>query len=409
MRRFRFAIAAAAAIALCLTALPANAAERSTARPPQGSIVDVAVAASGGGTPDNNPWDYDILVQALLATGLAPVLADTSKTYTVFAPNDEAFLRLVTDLTGTAPASEAAALTTITQTFTTAQISNILLYHVVAGKKLGPLQVLFSRSITMANGGNDLPARDHPARRDSDAARSAPGAHRDQHPGIQRRHPHDRPRPGAGSAVAVSPGAAAGATTTGQRRPGNYADDVTTSGRDDEGDLAARFRAGDESALREAYARWSPLVFRLAHQSLGNRDDADEATQSVFVSAWQARERFDPDRGELGGWIVGITRHRVADLVEANSRRARLLVALRAESVSDEPAPADPAQTAMIEEELARLGEVPRRVVELSYYDRLSHAQIAEELGIPIGTVKSHLRRSIARIRVDWEVEDDTR
>ncbi len=206
----------------------------------------------------------------------------------------------------------------------------------------------------------------------------------------------------------MNPGAAAGGITTAPRRPDNYADEVTT-GRDDEGDLAGRFRAGDESALREAYARWSPLVFRLARQSLGNRDDADEATQSVFVSAWQARERFDPDRGELGGWIVGITGHRVADLVEANSRRARLLVALREGSVTDEAVAADPAQTAMIEEELARLGEIPRRVVELSYYDRLSHAQIAEELGIPIGTVKSHLRRSIARIRVEWEVEDGTR
>ena len=75
----------------------------------------------------------------------------------MFAPNDEAFLRLVTDLTGKAPASEAAALTTIVSTFTTAQISKILLYHVVAGKKLGPLQVILSRSITMANGGKIYP------------------------------------------------------------------------------------------------------------------------------------------------------------------------------------------------------------------------------------------------------------
>ena len=71
----------------------------------------------------------------------------------MFAPNDRAFLRLVTDLTGKAPASEAAALATITTAFTLEQISNILLYHVVAGKKLGPVQVLLSRSLTMANGG----------------------------------------------------------------------------------------------------------------------------------------------------------------------------------------------------------------------------------------------------------------
>lgn len=149
-KTFRFSIAAAAAAALVLTATPAQA---HGGHAPRGTIVDVAVAASGGGTPDSNGSDYDILVQAVLATGLDAALADTSATYTVFAPNDRAFLRLVTDLTGTAPASEAEALTTITTAFTADEISNILLYHVVAGKKLSPLKVLLSKSLTMANGG----------------------------------------------------------------------------------------------------------------------------------------------------------------------------------------------------------------------------------------------------------------
>jgi uncharacterized surface protein with fasciclin (FAS1) repeats len=150
-KRIRLAVAAAAATALVLTAAPAQAHDH--AGPPSGTIVDVAVAASGGGTPDENSRDYDLLVQAVLATGLDGALADASQTYTVFAPDDRAFLRLVTDLTGTAPASEAEALTTITSAFSADQIKNILLYHVVAGKKLSPLRVLTSRSLTMANGG----------------------------------------------------------------------------------------------------------------------------------------------------------------------------------------------------------------------------------------------------------------
>lgn len=148
--RVRFAVAAVAAAALTLTALPAQAWGGSPAR---GTIVDVAVAASGGGTPDTNPYDYDLLVQAVVATGLDGALSDTSTTYTVFAPNDRAFIRLVTDLTGVKPASESAALTTITSAFTIDQIADILLYHVVAGKKLGPVKVLTSKSLTMANGG----------------------------------------------------------------------------------------------------------------------------------------------------------------------------------------------------------------------------------------------------------------
>lgn len=150
-KRIRLAVAAAAATALVLTAAPAQAHDH--AGPPSGTLVDVAVAASGGGTPDENSRDYDLLVQAVLATGLDGALADASQTYTVFAPDDRAFLRLVTDLTGTAPASEAEALTTITSAFSADQIKNILLYHVVAGKKLSPLRVLTSRSLTMANGG----------------------------------------------------------------------------------------------------------------------------------------------------------------------------------------------------------------------------------------------------------------
>jgi len=149
MKKTRIAVAAAAALALVFTATPAQA----TGGTPSGTIVGVAVAASGGGTPDSNPWDYDILVQAVLATGLDGALADTTKKYTVFAPNDRAFLRLVTDLTGTAPVSEQAALDTITTAFTTEQITDILLYHVVAGKRLSPVKVLVSGSLTMANGG----------------------------------------------------------------------------------------------------------------------------------------------------------------------------------------------------------------------------------------------------------------
>lgn len=151
MKKILSTTAAVAALVLIGSAAPANAEGHTP--PPAGSIVDVAVAASGGGTPDSNPYDYDILVQALTATGLVPVLADTSRQFTVFAPDDRAFMQTVADITGTAPASEADALTTITTAATLEQISNVLLYHVVADQALGPVQVLLAGSLTMANGG----------------------------------------------------------------------------------------------------------------------------------------------------------------------------------------------------------------------------------------------------------------
>src|SRR3954454_2212494 len=100
--------AVASITAVAVFAVPASAGNH------PGNIVDVAVSASGGGQPDANPNDYDLLVQAVTATGLAPTLSDQSTKFTVFAPNDRAFLRLVQDLTGKRPASEQAALETIT-------------------------------------------------------------------------------------------------------------------------------------------------------------------------------------------------------------------------------------------------------------------------------------------------------
>lgn len=132
--------------------LVSAAAPASAAGHEPGTIVDVAVAASGGGAPDSNPYDYDLLVQAVLYTGLEGVLGDPNASFTVFAPNDQAFLTLVTDLTGVAPATEAEALTTIVTALSRDQISNVLLYHVTAGN-LGKVDVNRAKSLTMANGG----------------------------------------------------------------------------------------------------------------------------------------------------------------------------------------------------------------------------------------------------------------
>ena len=156
MRRLIAALAATVVV-LGLTAATASAKPSGWGHKPAGSIVDVAVKASSADGPDANPYDFDLLIAAVTATGLAPVLDDEAQQFTVFAPNDRAFARLVADLSGSYPASEQATLDAVLATLTPEQIKNVLLYHVVAGKKLGPIQVLFSRSLTMANGGTVRP------------------------------------------------------------------------------------------------------------------------------------------------------------------------------------------------------------------------------------------------------------
>jgi len=156
--------------------LVSAAAPASAAGHEPGTIVDIAVAASGGGAPDNSPYDYDLLVQAVLYTGLEGVLGNPNASFTVFAPNDQAFLTLVQDLTGVAPASEADALTTIVAALSKDQITNVLLYHVTAGN-LDKVDVNRAKSLTMANGGTVNPRgvnlRDEGALTDPRIVRSA--------------------------------------------------------------------------------------------------------------------------------------------------------------------------------------------------------------------------------------------
>jgi uncharacterized surface protein with fasciclin (FAS1) repeats len=145
MRRIGMTLIAVA-LALGLAAAPAMAGGDGR----RANIVDTLIARSGGGSFDTKPYDYDILIQAVVAADLAGVLSDGSTQFTVFAPNDAAFMATVRELTGSQPASEQAAFDAVAALGIPA-VTDVLLYHVVAGQKLGPIQVLLSRHLTMAN------------------------------------------------------------------------------------------------------------------------------------------------------------------------------------------------------------------------------------------------------------------
>ena len=186
---------------------------------------------------------------------------------------------------------------------------------------------------------------------------------------------------------------------------------VMSTALDDASALAVRFVAGDERALAEIYGQWSSLVYSLALRSLGDATDAEDVTQKVFVAAWQGRARFDPDRASLSAWLVGITRHTIADTHEARTRHRMLTDQVASVTADDSvPAPeADLADRLLIADEMARLDPVPRAVVRLAFFDDLTHLQIAERLGIPVGTVKSHIKRSLSKLRGRLEVSHGTR
>lgn len=177
-------------------------------------------------------------------------------------------------------------------------------------------------------------------------------------------------------------------------------------------DLGERFRLGDDTVLRELYDRYGGLVHRVGLACLPTRQDAEDATQATFVAAWRGRETYDPDRGSLAGWLLGIARRQSLDRLRALRREQGL-----AEAVLDQArgryAPQAPTERVIdrlvVLDELRRLDGDQRRVVELAFFDDLTHVQISAFTGLPLGTVKSHLRRGLARLRTRWEVDGAAR
>ena len=103
-----------------------------------------------------------------------------------------------------------------------------------------------------------------------------------------------------------------------------------TSAPQPRADLAWGFQQGDEEALADAYRRWSGLVYATSLKATGNPEDAADITQAVFVNAWRGRAGFRPEAGSLSGWLMAITRRRIADHWEARSRDTRILRSVEA-------------------------------------------------------------------------------
>ncbi|MEV0522514.1 sigma-70 family RNA polymerase sigma factor [Streptomyces sp. NPDC050439] len=172
-------------------------------------------------------------------------------------------------------------------------------------------------------------------------------------------------------------------------------------------DLARGLAGGDEASLAAVYRRWGPLVHSLAQRALGDSREAEDVTQQVFFAAWRGRDGYRPELGGLGAWLTGIARHRIADALSARTRRAALVEGAVAQFATMDHGAHEgmdsTVERTLLAQELARLPGPQRTVLRLSFYEDLTHPQIAQHTGWPLGTVKSHARRGIHSLRLRLE------
>ncbi len=164
------------------------------------------------------------------------------------------------------------------------------------------------------------------------------------------------------------------------------------------GELATQLAHGDEHALRLVYEKWGRLVFTVALRSLGSSADAEDVTQQVFIAAWRSRDTLRPSDTALPAWLMGIARFKIIDALRARSRTERA-----SESVPEDSGTPDHVNDLtdriVVGQALASLGD-PRATIlrEVFMHDK-THQETAEKLGLPLGTVKSHVRRGLAAMR----------
>ena len=164
--------------------------------------------------------------------------------------------------------------------------------------------------------------------------------------------------------------------------------------------------AGDDAVLREIFDEHGPTVLGLARKLVG--PEAEDLAQQVFLDAWRSRHRFDASKGSLGAWLTGITRFKAIDHWRASGRRPSTPVADAGVYVATAADVDQVVDQLVLTKALAKLPEIRRHVVELGFYHGLTHAEIADRVDLPLGTVKSHIRRGLETLQRELEVSRES-
>ncbi|MCL4808167.1 MAG: sigma-70 family RNA polymerase sigma factor [Thermoanaerobaculia bacterium] len=176
----------------------------------------------------------------------------------------------------------------------------------------------------------------------------------------------------------------------------------------DDLELVERIRQGEQAALDLLYKRYSSPVYSLVWKILQHTEEAEDVALDVFWQVWRQADRYDPARGAPPAWIFTLARSRAIDRLRARNRREDRTISIDDPAVHVDPLDENAAPDQIVSfrqsrdavrAAMTKLSPVQREAVELAFLKGLTHVEIAERLGQPLGTVKTRIRQGLIRLR----------
>jgi RNA polymerase sigma-70 factor (ECF subfamily) len=174
---------------------------------------------------------------------------------------------------------------------------------------------------------------------------------------------------------------------------------MQASNAKDEAALITRIRGGDETAMGELYDRYSGVVYGVALRVLGDTMAAEDVLQEVFLQLWRNSQAFDAERGRLAPWLAVIARNRAIDRLRKRPMEEDISELPISTGVNLEDEAAQKITVEKVRAELAQLPGAQRRALEMAYFEGLTHTEIADKIGEPLGTVKTRIRSGLLALR----------
>jgi RNA polymerase sigma-70 factor (ECF subfamily) len=172
--------------------------------------------------------------------------------------------------------------------------------------------------------------------------------------------------------------------------------------------LLARVVKGDQQAFSQLYDHSSTLLYTLALRILGNREEADELLQDVYLEVWRKVSRYDVGRGTPVAWLITLTRSRAIDRLRARAARGQQAMTSLEEGLTPQirdlgPSPfetqADQELRMAVGTAMTSLPPAQQQAIEMAYYEGLSHVEIATKLNQPLGTIKTRIKLGMSKLR----------